>query len=274
MKQFSFMNRITIILIISSILSGYFAITDLQISILVVDKSSGWATFLEKFGEIPGLLVLLSALYIYQARINLVSNKKNIIVLIIFFLASLFIVIYVIIVVYRGLMGNYDLLEENIIIFLTAALAANLIIIFGIKNIKLGERVITFAKLTTLLGLYGYLLLVQPFKVFWGRIRFRDLDPLYESFTGWFIPNGITGNESFPSGHSAMGWMLLPLLILFSKSEIKQRILLAIISVWALTVGISRVVIGAHFASDVLFGALFIIIVYIFLNKHYLPEQL
>ncbi len=274
MKVISSTTTIYYLILFCSLLAGFFAITDLQISILVVNESSGWAIFLEKFGEIPGLLVLLSALYICQASINLLSNKKNIIVLIVFFLAALFIVIYLIIVVYRGLVGNYDLLEKNIISFLTVALAANLIIIFGIKHIKLGERVITFAKLTTLLGLYGYLLLVQPFKIFWGRIRFRDLDPLYESFTGWFIPNGITGNESFPSGHSAMGWMLLPLLILFSNSKIKQRILLAIISVWALTVGISRVVIGAHFASDVLFGALFIIIVYSFLNKHYLPDQL
>ena len=85
---------------------------------------------------------------------------------------------------------------------------------------------------------------------------------LYESFTSWIIPNGITGNQSFPSGHSAMGWMVLPLLLLITnKNKAVQTITAAILSGWALAVGLSRVVIGAHYASDVLFGAFFIIII-------------
>ena len=102
--------------------------------------------------------------------------------------------------------------------------------------------------------------------------RFRDLDPLYESFTSWFIPSGINGNQSLPSGHSAMAWMILPLILLIYKKSFVRKVVLAIITAWGFTVGISRVVIGAHFASDVLFGAFFVIMVYLLLINKSLQE--
>ena len=247
--------------------------TFLQISISIVDETSAWAVFLEKFGEIPGLLVLLSAIYIYQAQINSRRDIKSIIITIIFFLAALFISGYLIVIVYRGFTGGYRLLMENLVLLIAVVFFLNLVIVYGLKQVHFPEKVVMFSKVTALLGLYGYLFLIQPFKILWGRVRFRDLDPLYESFTSWFIPNGITGDQSFPSGHSAMGWMILPLLLLMStKSKTVRTLVVAILSCWALAVGLSRVVIGAHFASDVLFGAFFIIIVYIYLSKYYLKK--
>ncbi len=120
-----------------------------------------------------------------------------------------------------------------------------------------------------MLGIFGYLFLVQPIKHLWGRVRFRDLDSLYSNFTEWFIPNGINGNESFPSGHAAMGWMILPLLILVQTKNIYMKtIVLLIIMSWGITLALSRVVIGAHYASDVLFGAFIILIVFSLLIKY------
>ena len=49
-------NIIYYVLLVGSVLMGYFAFTDLQISIAIVNRSSSWANFLERFGEIPGLL--------------------------------------------------------------------------------------------------------------------------------------------------------------------------------------------------------------------------
>ena len=65
-----------------------------------------------------------------------------------------------------------------------------------------------------------------------------------------------------------MGWMILPLLLLVVKKSksIKISLLILIIS-WGLAVSLSRVVIGAHYASDALFGAFIIIIIFIILYE-------
>jgi len=265
-------NKFIYLVLFCSIAAGYFAVTDLQISILLVNKNAEWAIFLEKFGEIPGLLVLLSGIYIYLSHSFSLNSAKSTATTAVLFLAVLFLSGYFFVVLDRGLLGGYELLLENILLFITVILLLNIIIVNRLRKINFTERVINFGKVTILLGLYGYLFLVQPLKILWGRVRFRDLNSIYSNFSDWFVIKGITGNESFPSGHSAMGWMILPVLILFSKNKIGQRILLIIISVWAVAVGISRIVIGAHFASDVLFGAFFVIMVYLLLKNRYLQD--
>ncbi|GAG16871.1 unnamed protein product, partial [marine sediment metagenome] len=108
-----------------------------------------------------------------------------------------------------------------------------------------------------------------------GRVRFRDLvppppPPGYTSFTPWFLPPGISlDNSSFPSGHAAMGWMFLPLLIIVKDRKIKDpiRIIVSILVIgWGLFVGLSRIAVGAHYASDVLFstGAATIITIFLY----------
>ncbi len=67
--------------LLCSVLAGYFAFTDLQISISLVDTSSGWARFLEKFGEIPGLLVLYSGTLISLLHYLSGSHKLKLIFL-------------------------------------------------------------------------------------------------------------------------------------------------------------------------------------------------
>ena len=93
---------------------------------------------------------------------------------------------------------------------------------------------------------------------------------LYNNFTSWFLPNGFAGHQSFPSGHAAMAWMILPLLILVSnKSKLTRSALLFIIICWGTAVPISRIVIGAHYASDVLFGACIICITYLVIKNNH-----
>ena len=113
---------------------------------------------------------------------------------------------------------------------------------------------------------YGNILFVSLVKIFWGRIRFRDLSDYYSDFTPWYLPQGITGNQSFPSGHAAMGFMMMVLFVFIAeKSFYKRLIVKGIIISWALAVCSSRVIIGAHFTSDVLFGSFIMITTYLFL---------
>jgi len=253
---------INYLVLIWATLAACFAFTDLQISISVVNQNSGWAIILENFGEIPGLLVLFCSAHIYLASYSLESGLRKIIFSIILFLAASFLSGYLVIVIYNGITGSNTFLQEYKIAIILVLLIFNFLLHIQIRNLKIPNSLKQFSKISVLLGVYGYLFLIQPIKILWGRVRFRDIDALYSNFTPWFFPNGINGNQSFPSGHAAMAWMMLPLLILVvSKSKIVKVSLLIIIIFWGLAVSLSRVVIGAHFATDALFGSFIIIIV-------------
>jgi membrane-associated phospholipid phosphatase len=75
-----------------------------------------------------------------------------------------------------------------------------------------------------------------------------------------------------------MGWMILPLLLLVvNKSKNIKILFLILIVFWGLAVSLSRVVIGAHYASDALFGAFIIVIVFLllikYLQNYFTPSQ-
>ena len=256
--------------IIWAALAGYFAFTDLQISISVVNQNSGWAIFLENFGEIPGLLVLYFSTQITLAYYSSLARLREIAYSIILFLAASFLSGYLVVVIYKGIFGSYAFLQEYKIAIILVLLIINFLLIIIIRNQRIPVFLKEFSKTSVLLGVYGYLFIVQPIKHLWGRVRFRDLDALHTNFTEWFIPNGINGNQSFPSGHAAMGWMILPLLLLVVNKSKNIKILLPMIIVsWGLAVSLSRVVIGAHYASDVLFGSSIIIVVFLGITKTY-----
>ncbi len=261
---------INYLVLIWATLAAYFAFTDLQISISVVNQNSGWAIFLENFGEIPGLLVLYFSTQIYLAKYSSESKLRILLFSLNLFLAASFLSGYLVVVFYEGIVGSYAFLQEYKIAIILVLLIINFLLNIFLRNLKIPDFLKEFSKTSVLLGVYGYLFIVQPIKHLWGRVRFRDLDALYSNFTEWFIPNGINGNQSFPSGHAAMGWMILPLLLLVvNKSKnIKISLLILIVS-WGLAVSLSRVVIGAHYASDVLFGSSIIIVVFLVITKSY-----
>jgi membrane-associated phospholipid phosphatase len=121
------------------------------------------------------------------------------------------------------------------------------------------------------MSLIGYLIFIQMIKIFWGRLRFRDLDALQSDFTEWYLPQGVMGGESFPSGHAAMAWMLLPIILLIpKKNKIVKIFTTGLIVAWGIAVPLSRVVIGAHYASDVLFGSFIMIISFLLIGGKYL----
>ena len=266
MNQQSLNRAILNLVLLWALLAGYFAFTDLQISISLFDSFSGWAKFLEKFGEIPGLLVLYSGTFISLLHYLSGSNKFKFLLLPILLLVATFLSSYFVIVMYGRVTSNGSTVLEYKYYIGSILLLLNLFAAYQLRNVKLEDRVLEYANKSVLLGFVGYLLFIQPLKLIWGRVRFRCLDLLYTNFTPWFLPNGITGQQSFPSGHAAMAWMILPLLILLSnKSKTLRGALLLIIIFWGTVVPISRIVVGAHYPSDVLFGACIIILSYLML---------
>lgn len=99
-------------------------------------------------------------------------------------------------------------------------------------------------------------------KIFWGRIRMRELIRIgsYDSFAPWYKPQGITSSnefKSFPSGHTAsagMSYLLMLLPFVDKKYESKKALLFIAPFIYTSIVAYTRLVMGAHFLSDVTIG--------------------
>ena len=247
-----------LILIPLALLTGIY---DLEISKFIVNTNSGWAKFLENYGMIPGLFVILSGVYIYYSGIKEESNVWGYIQKVVFFLVNSGLTYYL----FEILLNKIVL--DNLVLFLAISFAINLIvfIVIHVLGQVTGSSLTKYSKVVIGMAFFGYIIGVQIVKYFWGRVRFRELDAFYSQFTPWYLPQGITGFDSFPSGHAAMGWMLLTVLILFdNKKKWLKNLVLIFVILWGVLLATSRVIIGAHFASDVLFGSFFIIVTYFY----------
>jgi membrane-associated phospholipid phosphatase len=226
------------------ILAIVFAFYDLQISIFVVNEASLWGNFGADYGEYPGYAFIALGLSAYiGGYIKNIRAQK-----IPAYLAIL----------YGGIMLSISLLDLNLRKIIEYIMIIVSVIIFILVNWNTDlSKYRKISGIISFLGIINPLLFTQLVKLFWGRVRFRDLLMGYSNFTPWFFPQGITGEFSFPSGHTAMGWMFLPLLVAVQKREWKDPVkILTVILVlgWGIFVGLSRIVVGAHYASDVLFA--------------------
>jgi len=257
--KFSKINTcLLIVIIIWAVLAIIFGFTDLNISIAVVDLASIWGNFGADYGEAPGYgLIAIALATFFGSYIKDVKKQK------ILGFIGVFVGILIIILTWGD-----DVSDQALGWTLVVSLLAYIIYTWN-KDWKNYKKI---ASVISLLAVINPLIIVQVIKVLWGRVRFRDLAVDYSNFTPWFIPNGITGNHSFLSGHAAMGIMFLPLLILVkdrkNSDPIKILTFLLVIG-WALFVAFSRVVVGAHYASDVLFSIGIGTVTTIFLYKKF-----
>ena len=252
--NWSMVSKLTLLLLVSwIILAIIFGIYDLNISIAVVDGTSAWGDFGAVYGELPGWALIGIALATFFGGYIKNLKLQKIPTLIIIVIGMLFIII------------DSDF-------YVGFSLIIPIIIYTIITWNKDWKNYRTLAGIISLLAVINPLLFVQIVKILCGRIRFRNLDlPGYTNFTPWFLPPGLSSDgRSFPSGHTAMGWMLLPLLIVVKDRKIKDpyRIVVTVLVIgWGLFVGLSRIVVGAHYASDVLFPTGIAAIITILLYK-------
>ena len=225
---------------------------DLPLSIYLVDYNSSWAKFIALYGEFPGHLVLSISIFVlitYGVNDSNWSNdliKISGLILNSVFITSIF---------YTLLPETAWKIEEGMIVIGLVLICQGVTMIFiKQKGLNPKQKYVDAARTSFLLGVINPLLFVQSFKILWGRMRFRDLTGNYQGFTSWIIPQGITGHKSFPSGHTAMGWMVLPILFLLPRTGKLRRVIQGMIYLWGTIVGVGRIVIGAHYASDVLFS--------------------
>lgn len=240
-----------------------FTFTDLKISQKLYHPDSIFGWFFESFGE-----VVLALIGCFSAAILIrVSGKKWSVgnsLLGILFLFDTFMASF--------LMTHY-LKLPMIVMGLLAGLC---FVIFPIIALKIKpsdfEVVKRIAKAGVVISL-APIIIVTFLKVLWGRQRYRSMVNPTTDFTPWYVINGFTTNDdfmSFPSGHSANSatiiWITwLPMWL--EKLKGKEIMLYVISAIWIICVMFSRVMMGAHFASDVLMGAGITIVLNMYLKK-------
>lgn len=248
---------LTTVIIAWAALAVLFLVTDLDISRAIAHPGSPLGLFFERFGDIPGLLIVLFASLVMFAQLAGRKGWIPVALRVILFLLSVVIVFYI-----AGKLAGPDsgfsaLLRRRWVAFsLGIAAVVGLCLRLALGRVQsFAAKHPSFAGFTLRFAFFSYLLFVHGLKGIWGRTRFRDLAEGFANFTPWYHPSGFTGGASFPSGHTAMGWMLLPLFILVwrRRRALKVLVLSAIIA-WALLVAYARILAGAHYASDVLFS--------------------
>lgn len=265
-KQFISSKTYDLIIIIIGIIFLVVSNFDLSISNYLYNPNSFLGILVQKFGETPGFLFII---FSFEILLNLYEFKTKDRKLA--FETFSFIVIW-------GLEGYIwyviiKLFTNNFLIPLIILSLISLFLIhylFGfIRKLNLNKEyksiLIDYSKLGIIFSAIYSLIFVDLVKFVWGRARYRDIIHHGLKFTPWYIPNGVTGNVSFPSGHESTAMILLPLIGLlwelgkyqynnFNKKNYSALILNLLICLWIIIVALGRIIAGAHFFSDVTFS--------------------
>ena len=256
-----------IVFSIGIVLLLLFTFTDLQISMAVAVKPS-IAKILEIVGEIPfTLLPACGSVLLVRFR-DRKSILKNIAALIgggVLFLLFSFMGGFMTWNYISRNFGTIPTVLAAVIGLLVAAAAIGIAMQVPEENRKQALRYAA----TALLYFLIVIVIMNSLKTVWGRMRFREMtDPLNE-FTRWYQICGRGKFDdafaSFPSGHSmnSAGVILMILLPdLIPALEGKEKMLRIFAYIWCVTIGFSRVLMGAHFASDVTVGVMLSLLIF------------
>lgn len=171
--------------------------------------------------------------------------------------------------------GNGAFIAVEIIL----GLAVNGLTILSLKSLKEDtlKKLVRFVLAAAIMTAVANLL-VAVVKEPMGRMRYRAMNSTagqamggFDNFTKWFVAtenNNIYNSKelfgysdafkSFPSGHTCAAGMVYSLIMLIDVLDVKKtchKVLVWVSTVVAVgLVAVSRIVVGAHFFSDVLMG--------------------
>ncbi len=243
-------------------LSLVFGAYDLDIWMKYGDAESKFGLTMEVLGELVApVMFALSGMIIaiyYQSQSDGEKRKHGKVYLgTIFIVAGLGYSIYVITA--RGL---------NIYVSIGCLMVLALFSIIMFSIIKKADANRLFQlyciAVTTIMYCVAVLVVINIFKISWGRVRPRELSAHFAEFTTFYLPQGINGNRSFPSGHTSNATILyvITMFVPLVKKKISKILLYVIPIIWIIVMAYSRVICGAHYASDVLYGATISIITF------------
>lgn len=242
---------------------------DMQISTALFNPSSVYGLTLEAIGELPGMLICLFctiALWMTRTKTTKVMNILKTCGYGVLLLSTT--------VMSSAMLNKY----LGLSLFVGIAVELLLCVLFYYVLTKVKDEDKGNLRKVAIVGVFLFIfaiLVVNLIKMGWGRERYRHMATMndFTGFTSWFIPNMFTlDNEfmSFPSGHSANAtviiWItLIPLFVPTLKKYTKALYVVAIF--WILLVTTSRIIMGAHFVSDVTMGVTITLIIFVLLKK-------
>lgn len=248
---------------------GFATVYDLDISLAIADSRSLYGRIFEIAGEPPAILFASFNFFLLAAhrlRCTAFTLKDKL-------LAALFTILGIGTTIFTSVKtadyviewqnGSGAILRPGPIHLSLALLAAAIIcaafIIIALTMSKNRlNKLVPIAKSCALAAVYTFAI-IWAFKLIWGRVRFRNMYGDYSLFTPWYAINGFTGGFSFPSGHTANATVVFTathyLRFLPTKLSRAKPVIYVALFIWIAAVAFSRVCVGAHFLSDVLFGA-------------------
>ena len=123
------------------------------------------------------------------------------------------------------------------------------------------KKWLVFFGFASIVCVLSNIILVNLIKYIWGRPRSREIAAAgdFSIFSNWYHINGFTlhGHHSFPSGHTASATVLFVFCALgevFPEKQAKEGTTAFIVGLYTFTMAYSRLVLGAHFLSDVTAG--------------------
>lgn len=243
---------------------------DYNISKALINRDSIWAEFFNIFGETPaviGLLMGTSILFLTRRRENKVWFAFATLV------GGFFVLVFSNMLVSTPVRYIFEFSEDGTpstvktIVKVVALVIAITIFIVGPRYKDKLEKV-RREGLFMIVLVASTIVLVNVLKIIWGRPRMRSISS-FEEFNYWYQIAGPAASDefkSFPSGHTANGFCILMFYVLTPYIKLfKPNTVLIFGVIWGAFVALSRVVLGAHFLSDVLVGgyvAIFLFLIY------------
>jgi Membrane-associated phospholipid phosphatase len=240
------------------------AVWDLDISHAFANPERGWARVMEVIAEPPTILLCSFMCAVICRR---AMNEKKMFLVLLMTIAQNGTVISVVVRTCTYLGYDYS----SVAAVTAVVIISSLMTLLGHIAEKRVSADVVRTMLSCVIAALATLILINVFKSLWGRVRYRDMVAIgsFNEFTPWYIINGITGNKSFPSGHTANVVLLFYLTYFakYRKSGYRENrenhengvfavfAVYAAVTLWVLVTMISRVAIGAHYLSDVTAGA-------------------
>lgn len=229
---------------------------DLEINTFLYNKNSTFGFIFRVFGEIPAFILLPLCFNIFGVKL---IRKKTFWSIILLVIVTALAIVFWHTILHKFVIAEFLPNFPNLV-----AIAISVVFGFG------GLYLLSLINQNTLNTLFMFALLIiatvvatalftHAIKLVFGRVRFRDLNSDLSDFTAWYSINGFTGHKSFVSGHTSAAGTIFALNFLphyFAKLQKYKPLFVAISLLYVAAVGLSRIVVGAHYLSDVLFGAL------------------
>ena len=254
------------------ILALIFAFSDLAISENFATPQSKWAYFMEAYGQLPGMLIAFLGSNILLRLMRLEKTFKSITSTIDLFILTAFMGI----IFWVNALGQQ--VGQEVDYLLVLGLSIVLLITIQVWFHRIPDENMqeykVFGQIAISLFFLAGVITVWGIKIPWGRWTFRDMMKFGDLslYTPWYLPQGNNGHHSFFSGHTALAFCVLPVVLFFRKNKTQYTIAWILVMLWGGIMAISRVKIGAHFPSDVLFGGGQTILWFWLLKKKFLKE--